>query len=96
MVSNVSVTVNILDKEYQISCSEDEKSSLLSSAAYVDGKMREIKSSGKTLGTDRIAVLSALNIAHELLNLSQVEQQLSFVTDQVSQIEDSIDKALGK
>lgn len=96
MSTAVSVTVNILDKEYQISCKESEKSSLLSSAAYVDSKMREIKSSGNTLGTDRIAVLSALNIAHELLNLSQVEQQLSFVTDKVSEIEASIDEALSK
>jgi cell division protein ZapA len=96
MSSPVSVTVNILDKEYQISCNEEEKKSLLSSAAYVDEKMREIKSSGNTLGTDKIAILSALNIANELLNLSKVEEELNMVNKQIANIEASLDQAIDK
>ena len=96
MSSPVSVTIHILDREYQISCSEKEKKGLLSSAAYLDGKMREIKSFGNTLGTDRIAILSALTIAHELLNLSKVEEELNMVNEQVANIEASLDEAMGK
>lgn len=94
MSQNISVTVKILDKEYQISCLEHEKNELLSSASYVDQKMRQIKTSGKTLGTDRIAVLSALNIAHELLKLSHVEQTLAKVDDQLKYIESHVDQVL--
>ena len=96
MSSLVPVTVTILDKEYQVSCNEEEKKGLLSSAAYVDGKMREIKSSGNTLGTDRIAILSALTIAHELLSLSKVEEELNMVNEQVADIEACLDEAMCK
>jgi len=62
-----AVSINILGKEYLISCVDDERQSLLSSAEYLDSKMREIRDAGKVIGTDRIAVMAALNIAHELL-----------------------------
>lgn len=63
-----AVSVTILGKEYLIACNEDEKTELLSSASYLDKKMREIRDHGKVIGTDRIAVMAALNIAHELLH----------------------------
>ena len=63
-----SVSVSILDKEYTISCDEDEQEALLASARYLDKAMREIRESGKVVGADRIAVMAALNIAHELLS----------------------------
>ena len=61
------VTVLILDKEYRIACPEEEKSDLMQSARFLDDKMREIRNGGKVIGTDRIAVMAALNIAHELM-----------------------------
>lgn len=63
-----AVSINILGKDYLISCADDERQNLLSSAEYLDSKMREIRDSGKVIGTDRIAVMAALNIAHELLS----------------------------
>ena len=60
-----TVTVSILDKEYQVSCGADEVAALKRSASYLDEKMREIKSGASVLGLDRIAVMAALNIAHE-------------------------------
>ncbi len=62
-----AVAVNILGKEYRISCQEGEEEALLKAARYLDSKMKEIRGSGKVIGTDRIAVMAALNIAHELL-----------------------------
>jgi cell division protein ZapA len=56
-MSNVqTVTVSILDKDYQVSCKPDEVSALQQSARYLDKKMREIKSGSSILGLDRIAV----------------------------------------
>lgn len=63
-----SVSVSILDKEYLIGCEEDEQEALLASARYLDKTMRDIRDSGKVVGADRIAVMAALNIAHELLS----------------------------
>jgi cell division protein ZapA len=63
-----AVSISILGKEYLIACQEEEKSQLLASAGYLDKKMREIRDHGKVIGSDRIAVMAALNIAHELLH----------------------------
>jgi cell division protein ZapA len=61
------VSVRLLDREYQVACPAEERSDLLDSAEYLDGKMREIRDSGKVVGLDRIAVIAALNIANELI-----------------------------
>jgi cell division protein ZapA len=65
--ASVPVTVKILDKEYRIACPKDEKEELLASVEYVKQRMSEIRNSGKVVGAERIAVLTALNIAHEVL-----------------------------
>jgi cell division protein ZapA len=61
------VTVRILDKEYQVACPDNEREALLESAELLNRKMREIRESGKVVGLDRIAVLAALNLSHEIL-----------------------------
>ena len=66
-----TLEVFILDKSYRINCPENEQESLRASAQYLDRKMREIRSSGKIIGLERIAVIAALNISHELLTTSR-------------------------
>lgn len=66
-----TVTLHILDKEYRIACPAEERDNLESAARYLNDKMREIRSSGKVIGADRIAVMAALNITHELLHKQQ-------------------------
>jgi cell division protein ZapA len=63
-----TIEVNILGRSYRVSCEDGEREALMKAVAYLDGKMGEIKQSGKVSGTDRIAVMAALNIAHELLS----------------------------
>jgi cell division protein ZapA len=63
------VSVRILEKEYQVACLPEERSELLDSAEYLNVKMREIRDAGNIVGLDRIAVMAALNLAHELLKL---------------------------
>ena len=62
-----TIAVTILDKEYLVACPEEERHDLIRSADYLDRKMREIRDAGKIIGSDRIAVMAALNISHELL-----------------------------
>jgi len=61
--------VRLLDREFQVACPAEERADLLDSAEYLDGKMREVRDSGKVAGLERIAVISALNIANELIKL---------------------------
>jgi len=63
------VVVNILGKEYQIACPEEEKPALIASAQMLHDSMEKIRGAGKVVGLDRIAVMAALNIAHELIGL---------------------------
>jgi cell division protein ZapA len=62
------LSVTILEREYRLACTPDEKESLLRCAAYVEDKMQAIRSAGKVMGADRIAVMAALQIAHELFS----------------------------
>lgn len=65
------VTVRILEKEYQVACPEEERAALLQSADMLNRRMKEIRDSGKVVGLDRMAVMVALNLANELLQLRE-------------------------
>ncbi len=68
MSGNVkTLDVVILDREFRIACPEDERAELLDAVAYLDKKMREIRDLGKVATVERIAIMAALNLAHELL-----------------------------
>jgi len=60
------VSINILGKDYRIACQKDEQETLLRSAQELDQQMRTIRDSGSVIGADRIAVMAALNLTHEL------------------------------
>jgi cell division protein ZapA len=70
-MSNTSEPVNVrlLDREYTVGCEPDERDSLLSAAKLLDSKMREIRGGNRMAAIDRVAVLAALNLAHELQQL---------------------------
>jgi len=62
-----SLQVNIMGREFRVACSEDEQQGLLEAVDYLNQKMLEIKERGKIVGLERIAIMAALNIAHEFL-----------------------------
>ena len=64
-----ALEVNIMGRNYRVTCADDEREALLAAVAYVDKKMTEIKAASKVAGTERIAVMAALNIANELLSI---------------------------
>jgi cell division protein ZapA len=63
-----ALDVNIMGRTYKVACAEEEREALLQAVAYLDRKMNEIKVAGKVGGLERIAVMAALNITHELLS----------------------------
>lgn len=65
------VEVRILDREYLVACQPQEREGLVAAAHFVDGRMRELRGGNKMAGVDRIAVLTALNLAHELMQLKR-------------------------
>lgn len=91
------ITIQLLDKEYKVACPEEEQESLHEAARYLNGRMREIRDSGKAFGMDRIAVMAALNIVHELLQIKQTGQQYDdSVSTRLRSLQDHIDAALAE
>lgn len=72
-----AISVRILDREYQIFCSPEEKEDLFRSAAFLDSKMRSVRDSGKVVGLDRIAIITALNFSHELIAINEQKDSQS-------------------
>ncbi|MGH8492919.1 MAG: cell division protein ZapA [Moraxellaceae bacterium] len=89
-----TLEVFILDKSYRINCPENEQESLRSSGQYLDRKMRDIRSSGKVIGLERIAVIAALNITHELLNASRSMDAQSDSKAELAKLISKIEKTL--
>ena len=70
------INISILDKDYKVACPVGEQSALLESARFLDLKMREVRDSGSIMGSERIAVITALNMANDLLSTSAVDKQI--------------------
>ena len=81
MSNEVTVALSILDKQYQIACKAEEQADLISAAQYLDNQMREIRTNGKTLGLERIAVMAALNISYELRRQLKTEDSPNFSSE---------------
>ncbi|MDX2507174.1 MAG: cell division protein ZapA [Gammaproteobacteria bacterium] len=92
----IPVTVNILDKEYRIACTRNHKESLEDSAALLNEKMHEIRTSGKVIGSDRIAVMAALNLAHDLLQQQQQTTNDMQLQQYIRQLREKIDGAVNE
>ena len=75
------IKVHLLGKEYPIVCPQNEEHDLLIAARYLDDKMRQIRDAGRVFGAERIAVMAALNIAHELIQAQQQNRRLSSPPD---------------
>jgi len=90
----VRVSVRILEKEYQVACLPEERSELLDSAEFLNGKMKDIRDGGNIVGLDRIAVMAALNLAHELLKRNRNEAADSDVSERVRMMRERVEAAL--
>ncbi|HEU4627778.1 MAG TPA: cell division protein ZapA [Steroidobacteraceae bacterium] len=91
------VSVRILEKEYAMVCPYEERSALLDSAEFLNARMREVRDSGKVVGSDRIAVMVALNLANEYLKLKEREAKLeSDASGRVKALRERVEAELAK
>ena len=89
--SSQTIEIKILERSYVVGCPEDKQSDLINSAKYLDRKMREIRDSGKVIGTERIAIMAALNIAYEMLHNDKDDMDSS---DQIKRINEKLSTAI--
>ena len=93
--TQLPISVTILDKEYRVACGPDERDSLLESARLVDERMREVRNTGRVIGTERIAVMVALNIAHELLEFKHHKSDdAQSISRRIQNLQEKIELAL--
>jgi cell division protein ZapA len=89
------VLLRLLDREFHIACPPEERPGLIAAAQFLDGKMRELKSNAKAPGFDRVAVLAAVSIAHELLTLrKEHDSQEQVLTDGLASLRRKLDGLL--
>ncbi len=92
-----TVEVNLLGRTYRVACDDDEREALMQAVAYLDAKMNEIRDAGKVTGAERIAVMAALNVAHELLSVKLgAGFDIGHAKRRISAIESRLDAALAK
>lgn len=83
-----------MEKEYKISCPEGEHESLLASARNVNDNMKKVREGGKALSADRVAVMAAINIAHELVKAESSRSGDPGVMSRIDMLQQSIDAVL--
>jgi cell division protein ZapA len=90
--NKIPVTVKILNQNYDVFCGSNEKDALMKSAELLNDKMMKTKAEGKTIGLDRIAVISALNFASDSLNHKDMTNTLSSsVKQKISNLNQKLD-----
>ena len=87
---NEPVSVRILDREYTVGVGAEGRDALMAAAKLLDGKMREIRGANRMAAVDRVAVLAALNLAHELQLLREREAEIDRSLDMLERKLDSI------
>ena len=91
------ISVMILDREYQFSCSAEERAALREAAESLDGRMRDIKAQGNLMALERIAVMTALNMADEIIKLRQQGvDRATQVDERIRLLADELDNALDR
>lgn len=89
------ISVSILDRDYKFTCPDEEREALKSAALLLDEKMREVRSAGNLLALERIAVMTALNLADEILKLRAAEKQRhDNIDSRIKTLADELDNAL--
>lgn len=92
-----AVKIQIMDKEYLVTCSDDERDELVASAKALSAKMSEIRSSGKVVGIDRIAVMAGLNLAHEAIKSGCLDgENTQSMANRIGTLNAQIEKTLAK
>ena len=91
-----AVDVNIMGREFAVACSEEEREGLMTAVGYLDKKMREIRDTGKVVGVERIAIMAALNLTHELLTVRSNGFDIGDLKRRIISMQEQIDQAVAE
>ncbi len=83
-----------MGKEYRIGCPEGEKESLLASADLLNSKLQEIKQNGSVIGSERIAIMAALNMSHEILHNQSLESDHNALNQRIDALSERISESI--
>jgi len=86
--------INVMGREFRVACPEDEQKGLLEAVDYLNKKMTEIRDNGKVIGLERIAIMAALNIAHELLSTRVGGFDIAELKRRMENMETMLDRAM--
>ena len=88
------VKVSIMGREFSVVCDEDQQEALTQAAVHLDRTMRDIQKGGKVIGIERCAIMAALNITHELLDLRKRSGENGDIGGRLRELQDKIDAAM--
>ncbi|MBX9676380.1 MAG: cell division protein ZapA [Methylotenera sp.] len=94
MSSAKTIDVNIMGREFTVACTDEERPGLLEAVNYLDRKMHDIRDTGKVVGIDRIAIMAALNLSHELLHTKTGDVDIGDYKRRISAMQSQIDEAV--
>lgn len=95
MKAQRNVAVKILGRELQVNCPDGQEHELMDAAYYLDQTMHSIRKQGRVIGLERIAMMAALNIAHELLQVrSQREDYINTVNHGLQRLTEKLNHCL--
>ena len=94
MSKSEPLTITIMDKEYRIACPEEEKENLQASADLLNENLKEIKQQGSVIGTERIAIMAALNLSHEILHNKSLIEDHSDLNKRIDELSDRISNTM--
>ena len=93
-MTSISLKISILDKEYQVNCQTDERDALVRSAKLLNDKMDEIRHGSHIIGLERVAVMAALNISHDLIKAQNSVSQDSGASDALQSMDSKLSSVL--
>ena len=93
-MSNKGVNISIMGRDFQVACPPQEQEDLLEAARYLDRNMKEIQKTGKIIGAERCAIMAALNITNDLLQLQKTTLGENKVKEKLANLQQRIDQAL--
>lgn len=96
MSDDQTITVNLLDKGYQIACPPDEQEALYRAARSLDARLRAIRDGGNVVGLERIAIMAALNLSYELQAANERSASSGLDEDLLQNLSDKVDRALNQ
>ena len=93
-----ALTISLLGREFRVACPEGEERQLIAAADYLNRKLKEVRDTGKVVGNERIAIMAALNIAHESMsknsNAAPGSLDTQAIRRRISALQETLDTAL--